>query len=403
MSSLDWRAARTILICGAAILAISLGVRHTFGMFLLPVSVANGWGRETFALAIALQNLVWGIAQPFVGVAADRWGAGRIIVAGALLYAAGIALMTAPLGEAGFIFSAGVLIGIGLSGITFPIVFGAVSRSMPPEKRSLAFGITMSVGSFGQFVLLPTSLQMIQGIDWAPTLLVFSALALLMVPLAFAMMERGVDRRAPGPTARQAFRTAWNVSGFKLLAAGFFVCGFQVVFIATHLPSFLADRQLGGSLAANALALVGLFNVFGTFIAGWLGGKFSKPILLSGIYASRGIAIALYVLLPVTATSTYLFAMAIGFLWLSTVPLTNGTVSTMFGVRNLSMLTGVVFLSHQVGSFLGGWLGGLVYDRTGSYDTMWIIMIALSVVAALINLPIREKPVLTPAATGAAP
>lgn len=400
-----------ILVLGSTILALSLGLRHAFGLFLDPVSVANGWGRETFAFAMALQNLVWGVAQPFAGAAADRYGARPVILGGGLLYVLGLVGMAIPLGSAGFMLSAGLLIGIGLAGTTFPIVFGAVSRVLPADRRSLAFGIAMAVGSFGQFLALPGALYLIDGIGWASALLVFSALAAAIVPLALAMRTGraaapgavpagGVPDGAP-PGIGAALREAGGTRDFWLLSGGFFVCGFQVVFIAVHLPAFLADEGVSVGIASLVLALIGLVNVVGTLGAGWLGARRPKPGLLAWIYLGRGLAIAAFVLLPITAGSAILFGVAMGLFWLSTVPLTNGVVATLFGVRHLSMLGGFVFLAHQLGGFLGGWLGGLLYDRTGSYDAVWAIAIALSLLAALANLPIRDRPVPRPtAATG---
>lgn len=393
-----WATARLLLIAGSLILAISLGVRHSFGLFLQPVSLENGWGRETFAFAIALQNLVWGAAQPFSGMLSDRYGAGRVIAGGAVLYAAGLALMAVPQDGAMFALSAGVLIGLGLSGTTFPIVFGAISRAVPPEKRSLAMGISMSVGSFGQFAMLPIALQLIGGIGWASALLAFSALAAFILPLSFALSEKSSASRTntgtvPERTPREAIGDALGSRDFWLLSLGFFVCGFQVVFIATHLPAFLADEGLAPNVATIVLALIGLVNIAGTYFAGLWGGRHSKPMLLVWIYLGRAAAIAAFVLFPITSWSAYAFGITMGLFWLSTVPLTNGVVASVFGVKNMAMLGGVVFFAHQLGSFLGGWLGGFVFDRTGSYDLVWWGAIALSVIAAGLNVPIRETPV----------
>jgi MFS family permease len=392
-----------LLVCGAVIVALSLGIRFTFGLFLQPVSMANGWGREVFGFAMAAQNLVWGLAQPFAGMAADRYGARRVILTGAVLYVLGVALMAQPLGAPAFLVAAGLLVGLGLAGTTFPIVFGAVSRALPPERRSMAFGLTMAVGSAGQFVMLPLALGLLDGLGWAAALLALAALSALMLPLA-AMLgaDRGNAGQAPGPSAGAAFRTAMAHRGFWLLALGFGVCGFQVTFIATHLPAFLGDRGIDASVAATVLALIGLVNVVGTLAAGWLGGRFAKPGLLAWVYLGRAAAIALFVYLPITAGSAILFGVLMGLFWLSTVPLTNGVVVAMFGARNMSMLGGVVFLSHQVGAFLGGWLGGVAYDRLGSYDLAWGMAIALSLIAALLNLPIRERPVTAEAARAGA-
>lgn len=388
-----WHGVGIALACGSCILLISLGVRHAFGLFLQPVSMDQGWGRETFAFAIALQNLVWGISQPFTGMLSDRFGAKPVVALGALLYGAGLWTMGVVGGEAVFILGAGVLIGLGLSGTTFPVIFAAISRLVAPEQRSLAMGITMSVGSFGQFAMLPISLWLIVGLDWQGALVALSILVLAMVPLAFGI------RNAPAPISNavedvsfsQALRDAFGQRDFWLLSLGFFACGFQVVFIAVHLPAFLADEGVGSGVATTVLALIGLVNIAGTYYAGLWGGRHRKPMLLSWIYVGRAVAIAAFVLLPVTAPSAYIFGAVMGLFWLSTVPLTNGTVAAVFGVKHMSMLAGIVFFAHQLGSFAGGWLGGWLYDRTGSYDMAWGIAIGLSLLAAVLNWPITER------------
>jgi MFS family permease len=388
-----WHGAGVALVCGSLILLISLGVRHAFGLFLQPVSVDQGWGRETFAFAIALQNLVWGASQPFTGMLSDRFGAKPVVATGAVLYGAGLWTMSVVGGEGVFILGAGVLIGLGLSGTTFPVIFAAISRLVAPERRSLAMGITMSVGSFGQFAMLPISLGLIVVFEWQSALILLSVLSLAMLPLAFGI------RNAPAPVASttedvsfgQALRDAFGQRDFWLLSLGFFACGFQVVFIAVHLPAFLADEGVGSGVATTVLALIGLVNIAGTYYAGLWGGRLRKPMLLSWIYLGRAAAIAAFVLLPVTATSAYAFGATMGLFWLSTVPLTNGTVAAVFGVKHMSMLAGIVFFAHQLGSFAGGWMGGWLYDRTGSYDMAWGIAIGLSVLAAVLNWPITER------------
>ncbi len=390
-----WGGALIALICGSVIMLFSLGIRHTFGLFLQPVTIDQGWGRETFAFAIALQNLIWGASQPFAGMLSDRIGALRIVSLGAVLYAAGLWIMSSVSGEGTFILGAGVLIGLGLSGTTFPVVFGALSRLVPPEQRSLAMGITMAVGSFGQFVMLPLSLGFIGWLSWPGALMAFSALALLMFPLAYGMKEppRNEHPGVAPQSALAALGEAFATRDFWLLSLGFFVCGFLVVFIPIHLPAFLADEGIDISVATTVLALNGLVNIAGTYYAGLWGGRRRKTMLLSWIYIGRAIAIAAFVLLPVTALSAYAFGIAMGLFWLSTVPLTNGTVASVWGVRHMSMLGGIVFFAHQLGSFSGGWLGGWLYDRTGSYDGAWAIAIGLSVVATALNWPIKETPV----------
>ncbi|MEM9910938.1 MAG: MFS transporter [Pseudomonadota bacterium] len=396
-----WHGAGVALICGSLILLISLGVRHAFGLFLQPVSLEQGWGRETFAFAIALQNLVWGASQPFTGMLSDRFGAKPIVAIGAFFYGAGVWTMSVIGGESLFILGAGVLVGLGLSGTTFPVIFGAISRLVAPQERSLAMGITMAVGSFGQFAMLPISLWMIVGLEWQGALIALSVLALAMLPLAFGI------RNAPAPVVNadedvsfsQALRDAFGQRDFWLLSLGFFACGFQVVFIAVHLPAYLADEGVGSGVATIVLALIGLVNILGAYSAGVFGSRHRKPMLLSWIYLGRAVVIAAFVLLPITATTAYIFGAIIGLFWLSTVPLTNGTVAAVFGVKHMSMLAGIVFFAHQLGSFAGGWLGGWLYDRTGSYDMAWGIAIGLSVLAAALNWPITERPLAERRAT----
>ncbi len=389
------RTARIVITAGALILALSFGVRHGFGLFLQPISMANGWGRETFALSIALQNLIWGASQPFVGMISDRFGPRWVIAGGAAAYVAGLIAMSMPLGPTAFVLSTSILIGLGLSGTTFPVIFAAISRVVPPEKLSMAMGLTMAVASFGQFAMLPLSLGLIGGVGWSSALSILALVIALILPLAYLMSGgRGAVQqpRAEGPGILDALREAMSVRDFHLLFLGFFVCGFQVVFIGVHLPAFFADEGLAPGLATMVLALVGLFNIIGSFAAGSLGGRHSKSALLVWLYLLRGVAIAGFILLPITQTSALIFGMVMGLFWLSTVPLTNGIVASVFGSKNMAMLGGIVFFGHQVGSFFGGWLGGYLYDRTGSYDVVWWIAIALSLLAALLNLPIRETP-----------
>ena len=387
-----------ILIAGSLMLSITLGVRHAFGIFLVPMSVTNGWDREVFAMAIAVQNLMWGVTQPFAGRYADRFGAKPVMIIGGLLYATGLALMATLSSSTALIFSAGILIGIGLSGTTFPVVFGAISRLIPAERRSLALGTSMSVGSLGQFVLLPMSLLLIESDGWGFALIALFALTLMILPLAlFCGSTASTNASAPvsshisyPQTGYQIVSSALTLRSFQLLCAGFFVCGFHVVFISTHLPGFLQSEGLGANVGSTALALIGLFNIAGSYYAGLWGGKYPKPLLLAAIYASRAMAISIFLFLPISDWSVYVFAALMGLLWLSTVPLTNGTVATMFGVSNMGMLGGLVFFFHQLGAFLGGWLGGLFFDLFNSYDITWTVAIVLGLIAALVNLPIKE-------------
>lgn len=395
-----WRTSGWVLLGASLILALSLGIRHGFGLFLTPMSSEFGWGREVFAFAIALQNLIWGLAQPVTGAIADRFGARRVIAVGGLLYAAGLLLMGYADSAASLSLSAGLLIGIGLSGTSFSVLLGVVGRAVPVEKRSMAMGIAAAAGSFGQFAMLPGSLGLIGWLGWSAALLALGLLVALIVPLALLVRDQPLPSLGAEQSLGEALREACAHSGFWLLALGFFVCGFQVVFIGVHLPAYLVDQHLPATVGTTVLALVGLFNVFGTYIAGWLGGRLSKPRLLTGLYLARTVVIVAFFYTPLSTWSAYAFGIAMGLLWLSTVPLTNGTVATLFGVRNLSMLGGIVFLFHQLGAFLGGWLGGYLYDHTGSYDLVWQISIALGLLAAALNWPVREQPVARLQAAG---
>ena len=388
----SWRSPTVVLVCGSLILTLGMGIRHGFGLFLQPISADLHWTRETFALAIAVQNLVWGMTQPFAGMIVDKYGAGRVVLAGVLLYVLGLFLMAHPTTPLAFVLSAGVLIGTGLSGVTFSVIAGVLGRAFPPEKRSMVLGISAAAGSFGQFALLPLTQWLLSHLGWVGALVALACVGLAMAPLAAAVVERRIKHEhAHRQSAGEAIREAFGHRGYVLLTAGFFVCGFQVVFVGVHLPAYLADHGLAPGVAVTALALIGLFNIIGTYTTGWLGSRMPKRHILSFIYFARAVVIALFVFLPLSPTSVYLFAMALGLLWLSTVPPTNGIVAHVFGVRYLAMLSGFTFLSHQVGSFLGAWLGGVLYVTTGSYDIVWYLAIALGVIAGIINLPIDER------------
>lgn len=382
-----------VLACGAAVVTLSMGIRHGFGLWLQPITQAQNWTRETFALAIAIQNIAWGVAGIFAGMLADRFGAFRVIIAGALFYAFGLFGMAHASTPLTFALTAGVLIGIAQAGTTYAVVYGVIGRNVPASKRSWAMGITAAAGSFGQFLMVPVEGFLISWAGWQQALVYLGYAAMLMVPLAFWLREPGfgdggvVHREQ---TIVQALREAFKYPSFQLLMAGYFVCGFQVVFIGVHMPSYLKDKGLSPQVASYALALIGLFNVFGTYIAGTLGQKMSKPRILSFIYFARSVAIAAFLLAPLSPLSVYIFASVMGLLWLSTVPPTNATVAQIFGVAHLSMLSGFVFFSHQLGSFMGAWGGGYLYDRTGSYNIVWYIAIALGIFAGLINLPVKE-------------
>lgn len=397
MNPLPWiqrlRSPMVVLACGALLLCIALGIRHAFGLFLRPMSGELGWGRESFALAIAVQNLVWGLAQPFAGRWADRWGAAPVAFAGGVLYVVGLYLMAQVQSESALLIGAGLIVGLGLAGTGFPIVFTAISRTLPARDHSWATGVAMAVGSFGQFALLPTGNWLIEISGWRQALIVLMGLALLLLPLALCLPAAPKRTlRAPARPLREVLAEAFGQRSFWLLGLGFFVCGFQVLFVGTHLPAYLVDQGLSLGAGATVLGLVGLFNVFGTLAAGRLGARYPKPRVLVWIYAARLLVIGLFVALPVSTASAYAFGMAMGLLWLSTVPPTNGTVATLFGIDNLAMLGGIVFLFHQLGAFLGGWLGGVVYDHYGSYDVIWGLSMALSLLAALLNLWVVERP-----------
>ncbi len=382
-----------VLVCSAAIVTLSMGIRHGFGLWLQPVTMDRGWTRETFAFAIAIQNLTWGLVGPFAGMLADRLGAFRVLVIGAALYALGLILMAFASSGLAFTGSAGLLIGMAQAGTTYAIVYGVIGRNVATEKRSWAMGVTAAAGSFGQFLMVPLDSWLISSLGWQQALVLTGCLALAIVPLALGLKEPKATVR-PGAVHQSignAVREAFGYRSFQLLMAGYFVCGFQVVFIAVHMPSYLKDHGLSPEVATVALALIGLFNVVGTYAAGTLGQRIAKSHLLAGIYALRSLAIVAFLLLPLTPMSVYMFSGAMGLLWLSTIPLTNAVVAQIFGVKHFSMLGGFVFLAHQIGSFLGVWLGGKLYDSTGSYDVVWWIAVALGVFAALINLPVRES------------
>ncbi|MDP3167376.1 MAG: MFS transporter [Hydrogenophaga sp.] len=385
-----------VLACGAMIVTLSMGIRHGFGLWLQPITQAQDWTRENFAFALAIQNLSWGLFGIFAGMAADRFGAFRVLIGGAVLYGLGLtgmALTTTPMT---FALTAGVLIGAAQAGTTYAVIYGVIGRQISAEKRSWAMGVAAAAGSFGQFLMVPVEGWLISSFGWQEALLFLSAAVLLIVPLAWGLREPGfAGGAAPAreQTILQALREAFRYRSFQLLMAGYFVCGFQVVFIGVHMPSYLKDNGLSPQVASYALALIGLFNVCGTYAAGVLGQRMAKRHILSFIYFARAVVIAIFLIVPLSPMSVYVFASVMGLLWLSTIPPTNAVVAQIFGVAHMSMLGGFVFFSHQIGSFMGVWLGGVLYDRTGSYDIVWYISIALGVFAGLINLPVRETPI----------
>ncbi len=394
-----------VLICGATIVTLSMGIRHGFGLWLQPMTQAQGWTRETFALAIGIQNLSWGVSGIFAGMVADKFGAFKVIILGAILYALGLIGMAHAGTPLQLSLTAGVLLGMAQAGTTYAVIYGVIGRNVAADRRSWAMGVAAAAGSFGQFLMVPTEGFLISQFGWQQALVILGFAALIIVPLSWGLREPGF---AGGATAVreqsivQALREAFKYPSFQLLMAGYFVCGFQVVFIGVHMPSYLKDKGLSPQVASYALALIGLFNVFGTYAAGVLGQRMQKKNILSFIYFARAAIITIFLLAPLSPMSVYIFASLMGLLWLSTVPPTNATVAQIYGVAHLSMLGGFIFMSHQIGSFMGVWLGGYLYDRTGSYDVVWYIAIALGIFAGLINMPVKEAPIVRTNSGGSA-
>jgi MFS family permease len=390
---------KQVLVYGGLMVTLSMGIRHGFGLFNLPITDANEWGRETFALTIALQNLIWGAVQPITGALADRFGALKIMIAGGLLYAFGLVGMAMSSDILNFTLAGGLLIGLAQTATTYSIVYGILGRNVPADKRVWAMGITAAAGSFGQFLMIPVEQGLLSAFGAQDALLVLALMASLMIPTAYMLREKNLNHQHQlgDQTIKEALWEAMNNPSFRLLTLGYFVCGFQVVFIAVHLAPYLKDLSstypaVGRPVVAtSALALIGLFNIFGTYSAGMLGERFPKKYLLSGIYLGRSIAIIGFLVLPLSPMTTYIFAAIMGYLWLSTIPLTNGIVAQIFGVKYLTMLSGLVFFSHQLGSFCGAFFGGYLFDRTGSYLIVWEIAIGLGIFAFLVNLPVKER------------
>ncbi len=401
--AVGWRTPALVIGFGCLITLIAFGPRSTLGFFLTPMSSAHHWGRDVFAFALALQNLLWGIGQPLGGMIADRFGTMRVVCVGAMLYAAGLVLMShatsAPLLDA----SAGVLIGFGLAGCSFPVVLAAFGKILPQEWRSVGFGFGTAAGSFGQFLYSPIAVALMDTFGWQQTLIIFavSMLGVLPLSLALATQPSAATREVSPQSLRHALTEAFAHRSYILLVLGFFTCGFQLQFITVHMPSYLVDRGLSAQVGGWTIATIGLFNIIGSVTAGWLGDRMPKRYLLSFIYFFRAAAILVFISFPVTAVSCIAFGAAMGLMWLSTVPPTNGIIALMFGTRWLATLAGFAFFSHQVGGFLGVWLGGLVFDRTGSYNAVWWLAILFGVLSALINMPIVEKPVQRVAAVPA--
>lgn len=396
-----------LVLAGGIVMGLALGVRHVQGLFLLPVSMDRGWSRETFAMAMAVQNLTWGVAQPFTGMIADRYGSAKVIGGGLVCYVLGLVGMAYAATPAAFLLTAGVCIGIALSGTAFAAIYGALSRLVPPERRGWALGVAGAVGGLGQFIMVPAAQSLIGGWGWVSALLVFAVLLAIVLPLARPLREPARAAHEPdAPDAdlsmRASIREAFAQPGFWLLNLGFLACGFQLAFIGTHLPAYLMDKGLRASDAVGALAIIALTNVMGTYVCGILGARHRRKYLLAGIYLVRTAAIALFVLLPLSTWTVYAFAAVMGFIWLGTVPLTNGLIAQVFGVRYLTTLFGFVFFGHQLGSFLGVWLGGMVFEATRSYDLIWLVAMALGVLSAVLHWPIDDREI-TRARTAGAP
>jgi len=382
------------IVAAALVISLSMGLRQSFGVFLGPVTSDLELGRQTFAFAMAIQQIVWGVSQPFAGMLADRYGSTKVIILGAIVYALGLYVMSGATSAFGMNLGGGLFAGIGMAATSFAVVFGAVARMVTPEKRSMALGIVSAGGSFGQFIMAPMGQQLISVYGWSAAFVILAVISLIMAPLALVFPSSNQKVVSDGAESMKgAMVEAATNRNYILLTVGFFVCGFQVLFVAVHLPSYIEDLGLGADVGAMALGLIGLFNIVGTYICGWLGQKYSKRLILSQLYFLRALVFAGFLLAPKNDVTVYIFAASLGLLWLGTVPLTSGLVGQIFGVRYLSTLFGFVFLGHQIGSFIGVWWGGYIYDISGSYDLVWYAAIALGVLAGLIHLPINEHPV----------
>jgi MFS family permease len=400
-ASIGWRTPAVIVACGCLAAVLTFGPRSALGFFQTPIISANGWGRDTYAFALALQNLLWGVGQPFMGAIADRFGTVKVLSAGVLLYAAGLALMAVSTSPIAFDVTAGVLIGFGLAGCSFNIVLAAFGKLLPPEKRSMAFGFGTAAGSAGQFIFAPLSVGLIGAVGWQETLVVFAIVMLTVIPLSTAIATRPTGRKSEAGEARDqsvanALAEAFRHRSYVLLVLGFFTCGFQIAFITVHLPAYLGDVGLAPWVGGWTIAVVGIFNIIGSLTSGYLGNRMPKRWILAGIYLGRSLVTVGFLMLPPSPASALAFGALTGIFWLSTVPPTSSLVSIMFGTRYLAMLYGFAFFSHQVGAFLGVWLGGVIFEHTGGYDLVWWLSVALGLASAAINLPIVERPVARP-------
>jgi len=385
-----------MIVAGCLVAIVNFGVRSTFGFFTVPISEAHGWPRETFSFAMAMQNLIWGLATPIAGMLADRYGSARVLMSGAVIYALGVLTMAYTDTPSLFNLGGGVLVGIGIALSSFSIVMAALGRIVPPDRRSWAFGIATASGSLGQFIFAPLGAMLVSAYGWQQALVVLAGLSLLIILFALPLMSQNTSGSRPTAgeadlTMRRAIGIAFGHRSYLLLVSGFFVCGFQLAFITVHMPAYLAEHGISKEFAGFAMGLIGLFNVVGSYVSGIIGGRGEKRVPLAFVYLLRAAITAGFVLLPVTQTTTLLFTCSMGLLWLSTVPLTMGLVTVMFGTRYMATLYGFVFVSHQLGSFLGVWLAGRLYDQFGSYGIVWWLSVALGVFAFIVNLPIREQ------------
>lgn len=391
-----------IIIAGSLIAVLTFGPRSAMGFFQLPMLTDTGWDRTTFGLAMALQNLCWGLSQPFFGAAADKYGTGRVLILSGLLYALGLLIMSHAASPAWLHIGGGVLVGLAVGAGSFGTILSAFARNVTPQQRSMAFGIGTAAGSAGMFLFAPLSQALITNYGWSDSLVIMGAMMLVVPLLAYPLRGNSTSGSQSQvqfkQSAGEALREAFGHRSYLLLTSGFFVCGFQVAFITAHFPAYLGDIGIDAKYAVIAMALIGFFNVIGSLAAGVIGQRYSKPYFLAYIYIGRSIAVTAFLALPQSPTSVIIFAIVMGLLWLSTVPPTNGLVAIMFGTRHLGMLGGIVFLSHQVGSFLGVWMGGALYDRFGSYDVVWWLGVVMGLAAAVVHWPIREKPVDRPTA-----
>lgn len=397
-----WQEPLGFVLAGGIVMGLSLGVRHAFGIFMVPVTMDHGWYRETFSFAIALQNLVWGIMQPIVGMVADRYGSRRVVMAGIICYGCGLVGMAYGSTPLAFTLSAGVVVGVALACTSFGVIYGALSRMVPPERRGWALGLAGAAGGLGQFFLVPVSQALIDAFTWSGSLVALAVACLVLLPLALPLADAPAIGGGRQQSLRGALTEAFSHQGFWLLMLGFFACGFHLAFIANHLPSYLRDKGMPPSAAVAGLAIIALANVAGTYLCGLMGNRYRRKYVLFWIYVMRSLAITAFYVLPLSPLSLYAFCAVMGFIWLGTVPLTNGVLSQIFGVRYLTTLFGFVFFGHQLGSFLGVWLGGFVFDTTHSYDLVWQMSIAIGFLSAALHYPIKDAEIQRPALAGAA-